>query len=123
MKKTTKSTMENLALISQVGIMMIVPIGFGVFAGDFLDDHFGTTPLFLIIMIVLGVGASFRNLMKLATTKSKEYKNDYTARTQVEQYAKEKHQEQRHLEQELDLDTLEADEANADQEEISKQKE
>ncbi|MBF4694547.1 AtpZ/AtpI family protein [Fusibacter ferrireducens] len=94
MKKTTKSIMENLALISQVGIMMVVPIGFGVFAGNFLDNKFGTTPIWLVIMIVIGVGAAFRNLMQLATTKSKEYKNDYTARTQVENYEREQQREQ-----------------------------
>ncbi len=135
MKKTTKSTMENLALISQVGIMMLVPIGFGVFAGNFLDNKFGTTPLWLIVMIILGVGSAFRNLMSLAATKSKEYKNDYTARTQVENYAKEKqkmqsdymqldegHKSER-LGQEIDLETIEAEEAKADEAEIEKMKE
>lgn len=146
MKKTTKSSMENLALISQVGIMMIVPIGFGVFAGNFLDNKFGTTPLWLIVMIILGVGSSFRNLMKLATTKSKEYKNDYTARTQVENYAKEKQknltfkdvqsdeehklenqfsevQKSKNTEQEMNLKAMKAEEIKADEAEIEKMKE
>ncbi|EKE25464.1 MAG: hypothetical protein ACD_5C00149G0005, partial [uncultured bacterium] len=39
-------------------------------------------------MIVLGVGSAFRNLMHLGTQKSKEYENDYSPQTQVEQLVK-----------------------------------
>ena len=130
MKKTTKSTMENLALISQVGIMMIVPVVFGVFAGNFLDVKFNTSPIFLIIMIILGVGSAFRNLMHLATTKSKEYKNDYSARTQVENFTKDKavnstskKQSSLSSEKKPDLEILYDEEAEADEAEIKKMKE
>ena len=75
MKKQTKSIMENLALLSQVGIMMIIPIFAGVWIGQFLDQKFGGNSLFLIAGIVLGVGASFRNLYQLAILKGKEYKD------------------------------------------------
>lgn len=130
MRKTTKSTMENLALISQVGIMMIVPVVFGVFAGNFLDVKFNTSPIFLIIMIILGVGSAFRNLMHLAATKSKEYKNDYSARTQVENFTKDKEmsspsKKQSHLssDKKLDMEMLYEEEAKADEAEIKKMKE
>ncbi|MCD4713660.1 MAG: AtpZ/AtpI family protein, partial [Clostridiales bacterium] len=37
MKKNQMSVLQNLAVLSQVGIMMIVPIIGGVFIGDWLD--------------------------------------------------------------------------------------
>lgn len=83
MKKQTRSIMENLALLSQVGIMMIIPVFGGVYIGQFLDKKFGGGSLFLIIGIVLGVGASFRNLYQLSVTKGKEYQDEETP----EQYA------------------------------------
>ncbi|MDW7662946.1 MAG: AtpZ/AtpI family protein, partial [Bacillota bacterium] len=62
MKKNQNNILQNLALLSQVGIMMIVPIIGGVFIGNWLDRKFGDGSIFLIICLLLGVGASFRNL-------------------------------------------------------------
>lgn len=54
--------LKDLALISQIGLLMAVPIFLCVFAGIWLDRHFGTDGVFLIIFILLGVLAAFRNL-------------------------------------------------------------
>jgi len=86
MKKETRSTMQNLALLSQVGIMMLVPIFGCVWLGQFLDKKFGTGSLFLIVGIILGVGAAFRNLYQLAMQKSKEYDNKETPESYVRQF-------------------------------------
>lgn len=88
MNRSTRNIMENLALVSQIGLMMIVPILFGVFIGNYLDERFGVTPLFLIIMIILGVGSAFRNLMSLGKKKSSDYDNEYSPKTYVENYTK-----------------------------------
>jgi F0F1-type ATP synthase assembly protein I len=95
MKKETRSTMQNLALISQVGIMMIVPIFGCVWLGQLLDKKLGTGSLFLIVGIILGVGAAFRNLYQLAMKKSKEYDNKETPESYVHQFEKRQKEERK----------------------------
>lgn len=87
-KKSQKSILQNLALISQVGIMMLVPIFGGVLIGAFLDRFFKTTGIFLIIFVLLGVGAAFRNLYVLSMQKSREYQKGETPSSYVNKYSK-----------------------------------
>lgn len=63
---------ENLALLSQVGIMMVVPIAGGLFAGNWLDKNLGTSPLFLLLLIALGAASAFYNLYKFTMAASKK---------------------------------------------------
>ncbi|MTI46870.1 AtpZ/AtpI family protein [Sporosalibacterium faouarense] len=68
MKDSNKSNiLKNLALVSQIGISMIVPILGGIFLGNFLDKKFGTGVIFLIILSIIGIMASFLNLFKMTT--------------------------------------------------------
>jgi len=57
--------LKNLGLITQVGLLMAIPIFLCVFGGIWLDERFGTSPLFLIIFIILGVLSAFRNMYKI----------------------------------------------------------
>lgn len=57
--------LANFALVSQIGVMMVIPIVLGVWLGGMLDRKFGTGPLFLFILIFLGVGSGFRNVYLL----------------------------------------------------------
>lgn len=66
--------MENVALISQIGIMMIVPIIGGVYLGRWIDSRLNTQPIFLFVFILLGIGGSFTNLFKIATQGSRKKK-------------------------------------------------
>ncbi len=63
---------QNLALVSQIGIMMIVPIVIGLFIGKFLDEKLGTGYIFLFIFLVIGVGAAFVNLYKVGMRDQKK---------------------------------------------------
>lgn len=67
------NALENLALISYIGISMIVPIIGGVYIGRWLDSRFNTQPIFLFVSIVTGVIVAFMNLFKVAT---KDIKRD-----------------------------------------------
>lgn len=87
-KKSNKSILQNLALISQVGIMMLVPIFGGVLLGAFLDRFFKTSGIFLIIFVLLGVGSSFRNLYVLSMQKSKEYESKESPSSYVHNFEK-----------------------------------
>lgn len=75
MKK--RSWVPALALFNQVGIAMLIPIFMCTFIGIFLDKATGLEPLFLIIFILLGVGAAFRNLFYIIGKEvKKSEKND-----------------------------------------------
>jgi F0F1-type ATP synthase assembly protein I len=57
--------MQGIALITQIGISMIVPIILGIFIGGFLDNLIDTNNIFLFVFIIIGVGAAFLNLFKV----------------------------------------------------------
>jgi len=59
------SALQNLALVSQIGISMTVPIIIGLYIGKWIDGKLGTGPIFLFIFIIMGVGSAFMNLFKL----------------------------------------------------------
>ena len=63
---------QNLVFVSQIGISMALPIFFGVYGGNWLDERVGTHGIFLLIGILLGVGTSFMNLYKIAISRSKD---------------------------------------------------
>ncbi len=88
LKKSSKSILQNLALISQVGIMMLVPIVGGVLLGAFIDGYLKTNGIFLIIFILLGVGSAFRNLYVLSKQKAKEYDDVETPSRYVQKFEK-----------------------------------
>lgn len=64
--KNYRDALQNLALITQVGLSVITPILLGVYLGQFMDKKVGTKGVFSIIFIVLGAGAGFMNIFKLA---------------------------------------------------------
>ncbi|MFO7887308.1 MAG: AtpZ/AtpI family protein [Eubacteriales bacterium] len=65
MDKNKLKIMQGLVLITQIGIVMVVPIAIGFFIGRFLDNLIGTNYIFLFIFIIIGVGAAFLNLFKI----------------------------------------------------------
>ena len=60
-----KEIVKALNLLSQIGISMFVPIFLCFLTGVFIDKLADTSPLFMIIFIVLGVGAGFRSVYML----------------------------------------------------------
>jgi F0F1-type ATP synthase assembly protein I len=54
-----------LALLSQVGISIIVPIIGGLWLGNKLDQLLGTNGVFLVIGILLGVLTGFKTAYEL----------------------------------------------------------
>ena len=60
-----------LAMVSQIGITMIVCVGAGVWFGNWLDGKIGTHGICLIIFILLGVAAGFMNVYKMLMKGSK----------------------------------------------------
>lgn len=73
-KKNYKETLQNLGLVSQIGLSVITPILLGVFFGQFLDKKFHLNGIFSIIFIILGAGAGFLNIFKLTGSFNKKRK-------------------------------------------------
>ncbi|SDJ89316.1 AtpZ/AtpI family protein [Natronincola ferrireducens] len=72
-QKRKGHVLENLTLVSYIGISMTVPILGGVFAGRWLDARLQTQPIALFIFIVIGVAVAFINLFKVATKDVKKH--------------------------------------------------
>ncbi len=66
MKNKKGHVLQNLALVSYIGIAMMVPILAGVVAGRWLDQRFSTKPIFLFVLIISGVLIGARNAYYLA---------------------------------------------------------
>ncbi len=60
---------KNLALVSQIGISMIIPIIFGVYVGKWMDEKLGAGPIFLFIFIIIGIASSFVSIFKLVESE------------------------------------------------------
>ncbi len=87
-KKHTKLNITEVsrayALLTTLAINLIVIIVAMFFLGVFLDKLLGTSPICLFICILLGMGASFRNIYILSMKsmpmpeKPYEYKEEET---------------------------------------------
>lgn len=51
--------LKNLALVTQIAISMISPIFLGLLIGNYLDKKLNTSPILVIIFMVLGVCSGF----------------------------------------------------------------
>ena len=60
-KKTNHDVFKALALITQLGIGMLVPVVLCFFIGRWLDNLLNTG-FFIIIFLILGILAAYRNL-------------------------------------------------------------
>jgi len=74
--KYKKSVFKSLALITQLGISMMVPIALCVALGVWIDSKFDT--YWVIPLLFLGMAAGGRNVYRLAmaAAKSDEPKKD-----------------------------------------------
>lgn len=76
--KKYMQALSMLSLVSQVGLMIIIPILGCTFIGKYLDDKFGTSPFLLLIFLLLGIGGAFSGVYKtlIVYTKRKWLNNE-----------------------------------------------
>lgn len=84
-KKSYYKSLSNLALISQIGISMVVPIIGCVWFANFLMKRFGLGVWVLFLFILLGVVTAFMNLYKLAAFSNKDIEEDKKEREKEKQ--------------------------------------
>jgi ATP synthase protein I len=54
-----KLDLSALTLISQLGLMIVIPIVLGAAAGHWLDEKFGTGIVFFLILLIAGIAGGF----------------------------------------------------------------
>ncbi len=69
--RNDKRILQNLSLVTQIGLSIITPILLGVYLGGFIDKKLGTEMVFTLIFIILGAVSGFLNLFKLVNKKDK----------------------------------------------------
>ncbi len=70
-----RNMLDGLGMISQLGLLMAIPIFLCMIVGGFIDVLTNKSPLFLVIFIILGVAAAFRNLYVYTTKQAKRNEN------------------------------------------------
>lgn len=72
-KKEIFDVVSLLSLVTQLGLMMVIPILGCTLLGRYIDDKLNTTPIFLIILLILGIGGAFSGVYKtvIVYTKTK----------------------------------------------------
>lgn len=74
--KKNRPWIENLSIITQLGLTMVGCIFFCFFIGRYLDRLFGTRGIFVAIFTVLGVIGGgvvvYRQILEITETKEKD---------------------------------------------------
>lgn len=84
--KYKKSVFRSLAMVSQLGLCVLVPIFLFTFAGNFIDSRFGTkTTVFFLILGTLGGGRGAYMMAKQMLDK--EVQEDEAERKQQKEQA------------------------------------
>lgn len=65
-REETYADKMKAARASAIGLQFGISIAIGAFGGNWLDKKFGTEPWLLLLGVVLGAAAAFRDLIKLA---------------------------------------------------------
>jgi predicted F0F1-ATPase subunit len=70
--KDKKKFYKSLGVLSSIGFSVVLAIAIGVLIGRWLDDRFGTSPLFFFIFLFIGIVAGFRNIFVIVSREVKE---------------------------------------------------
>ncbi len=72
MRNNKIEILKNLVLVTQLGISVSLPIIAGVYIGAYLDNKFGTAPIFLIVCLIMFSIGGFANVFKMVGFKKKK---------------------------------------------------
>lgn len=79
-----KSVFRSLAMITQLGLCVLTPILFCIFAGNYIDSHFGTKTLlvFLILGTLGGGRGAYLMAKRLIEQESREQERELEEKRQ-----------------------------------------
>lgn len=64
-----------MGIAFKMGIELVVGSGVGAFIGFWFDRWFGTAPLFLVVLLILGFASGIRNVVREATRMQEAEEN------------------------------------------------
>jgi ATP synthase protein I len=62
MEEKDRKFIRMIGVLSTVGITLVAATVIGFYAGYALDRFFGTSPWLMLVFLVLGIAAGFKNL-------------------------------------------------------------
>lgn len=71
MAEDKRQLYKSLGFLSSVGISLVASILIGLAMGIYLDRWLDTSPLFTLIMLLIGIISGFRNVYILTTRELK----------------------------------------------------
>ena len=74
MQEETKKYIKLLAMVSTMGISMVLALVIAIVLGYYLDKWFHTSPVFFLIFMVIGIVAGFRNIYVIMKRTEKDLK-------------------------------------------------
>ena len=66
MDNQKRDLLQSLAMVSSMGISVVLAIAIGVWFGLTLDRWLGTQPWFFYIFLLFGIAAGFKNIYVIA---------------------------------------------------------
>lgn len=69
--KKEKGILDNVVKVSTIAWTIVANIAIGVFLGQWVDNRFGTQPIFIVLFSILGIIASILFLFNLSKNLKK----------------------------------------------------
>ena len=63
---TESEPSSSMGIAFKIGIELVVGTGVGAFIGYWFDVWFGTAPLFMLVLLILGFASGVRNVIREA---------------------------------------------------------
>jgi ATP synthase protein I len=76
MAEDRRELIKSLGFLSGVGISMVAAIRIGMAMGYYLDKWLGTSPWFLLLFLLFGIIAGFRNIYILTDRELKRQQQE-----------------------------------------------
>lgn len=76
-RKDKVAIAKNFALVTQIGVTIVVTIILTLLVGKKLDDWLGTKILFTIVFLILGIASGFMTIMRLGTKEKNKRLEDW----------------------------------------------
>jgi len=66
-----RNALKYIGLVTEVGLIVVICLGGGLFLGLWLDRKLGTRALFTILLLVLGLGSAFWKIYRMVLPREK----------------------------------------------------
>ncbi len=78
MKEEDKGLLGTIAMLSTLGLTMVIATFIGLAIGLWLDKKLNTSPWLTIIFLLIGIAAGFNKVIQVAIREAKKKENNGT---------------------------------------------